>query len=176
MIKHIAKKVISFLCGFMDTPYFAILLVSIELFCFYFGLDLVIIGTISFFISLAFLFKKKLNCVLVIFLFMSSMISIEKSPAGVQPTSDVLFYFKPPVYIFCIICVSIPALIILCKAFLNIIKKQIRIDTFFVTCIFFAFALSMNGIFIEKTNFLNFMFGFFMLLHYIRIFASIKQN
>ena len=65
-----ANFIIDKICDFFDTPYFALVVGVIELLFYYLGIDLVTIVVISLVTSFAFLFKKNLNSILVIFLFM----------------------------------------------------------------------------------------------------------
>ena len=161
------KSAISFLCDFIDTPYFALILVCIELFSHYFGLDLLIICVISFCLTFVFVFKKNLNCTLMIFFFMSSMISLKNSPANTNPDSNSYFYFQPAVYITCIIFASIPVIAITLKAIKNIVNKRISLNAFFISTLVLGLFFLTNGLFRDSYNPLDAMFGVFMFFFFV---------
>lgn len=158
---------------FFDTIYFAIALAVIELFSYFLGLDLLIIIVISLCISFAFLFKKNLNCTLILFLFLSSMISIKNSPANEAIGNNSGYYFNPGVYVTCIIFTAIPATIITIKAVLNVIKKKIHVDSFFISTIALGIVFLTNGILSDKYNPLGTMFGGFMFFFFVILLFAV---
>lgn len=171
------KKVIGKICGFFDSIYFPISFCAIELLCYYLGLDIAIIAIVSLSLSFVFLFKKELNCVLILFLFMSSMISLKNSPASLYiPNCNPGYYFQPGIYITCIIFVVLPALIVIVKAIKNLKDKKIEFDGFFYSCLIFGAALLFNGLFTSDYTLLDSMFGLFMFFFFvILLFAILPQ-
>ena len=168
ILKNKIQKIVFFLCNFMDTPYFALVLAFIELFCYYLGLDLLIIGVMSFCLSFAVAFKKNLNCLLVIFLFLTSTISSINSPS-----CNSNYYFQPYVYISCIFFAAIPVLTIIYKAIRNIIQKKVQLNALFFSIIVLGLAFLTNGIFYKEYNLLNVMFGMFMFFFFVILFFAV---
>ena len=161
---------------FMETPYFALLLCFLEVLCYYLSLDLFIIITVSFFISFGFLFKKNLNCLLVIFLFMASMISLKNSPANIDMNSNNTFFFEPSSYITCFIAVAIPVLIVLARAIQNFILGKISFGWTSFSTILLGVIFLFNGAFSNSYNNLNFLFGLFMLFFFTIFYFSVYPD
>lgn len=158
---------------FFDTIYFAIALAAIELISYYLGLDLLIIIVVSLCISFAFLLKKNLNSSLVLFLFLSSMISFKNSPANEADGNNAAYYFQPQVYITCIIFAAIPVTIIIVRAIMNIVQKKVRIDAFFISTVALGVFFLTNGLFSNKYIALDTMFGAFMFFFFVVLLFAV---
>ena len=170
----IFKKRIDKLSYFFDTPYFAFILGSIELICYYLGLDLALIIVISLSISFVALFKEKLNCLLVIFLFMSSMISLKNSPTDMIFNENRDYYFQPSVYITCIIFAAIPVLILTGRAIKNIATKKIEFESLFIATIIFGITLLTNGLLTTGYNYSDLVYGLFMFFFFVILFIAVR--
>ena len=166
------QSIILKISNFFDTPYFALCLAAIELFCYVLALDLVIIVFISICLTFAFLFKKQLNCVLVLFLFMATMISVKHSPANVDPNSGRNYFFNTYVYVTCIIATAIPGTIVVARLIENFIRKRIAFDSVFFSTICLGAAFLLNGLFSENYSLQDFMFGGFMVFFYVILFFA----
>ena len=169
-VKVKTKSIIDAVCNFFDTSYFALLLSLIELFCYFLGLDLALIVFISLCISFVFVFKKSLNCIFVLFLCLSSLVSLKNSPANTKELST--FYFQPSVYITCFIFIFLPVLCILIRFAKNLIKKRISIDSLFYFSLILGVSLLTNGIFNSQYDILNLMFGGFMFFFFVILFYA----
>lgn len=167
----IFRKIIDRISAFMDSIWFAVVLGLIELLSYYLGLDLIIILCVSFFLSFALLFKKNLSCLLPLFLFMSSMVSLKNSPGNVENQNG--FYFSSLIYVPCIIAVAIPVCIVLYFAIFNLIKKKIDFNTLLISILILGVAFLANGLFCDSYIFLDFVFGFFMFFFFLLLFLAI---
>lgn len=170
------KKVIDNICGFMDTPYFSMALVAIQLTFYFLGLDIFNIVLISLIISFSFIFKKNLNILLTIFLFMATMISVKNSPGfgGHGVDNEIKsYFFKPEIYITAIIFAAIPVSIAIIKAILNFVNKKIEINISFVVTILAGIGFLTNGLFIKPYNPLNLMYGLFMFFFIVILYFAI---
>lgn len=168
------KNIVFKVSNFIDTPFFSIALAILELCCFYLHLDLVNIFVISFFLTFVFLFKKKLNCLLTIFLFMSSMISIENSPANIYGNCN--FYFETFNIVFCVVAACIPVLAATLRCLQNFIKKKIEFKALTISTFVFGGMLLLNGLNFSDYNAMNFLFGLFMFFFFTILFFAIYPN
>lgn len=173
-IKNKARKIIDSISKFMDTMYFALALVGLELFCYYLELDLLIIIVVSLTVTFALLFKKDLNCLFFIFLIMSSMISLGNSP-GNSPLKSY-YYFEPGVYITCIFAAAIPVIIATVKGIKNIVKGNFKSPALLITIFALCIALFVNGIFSELYEPLDALFGIFMVFFFGIFFIAIAPQ
>lgn len=172
-MRNFFNKAVLKISSFFDTSYFAMMLAGIELLCYYLGLDLVVIVVISLVTSFAFLFKKNLNCLLVIFLFMSTMISLKNSPANEDLFSNSGYYFQPGVYITCIVFAAIPVGIVIFTAIKNFVQKKISFDKVALSTILVGIAFLLSGSFSKTYNPLNTMFGGFMFFFFVVLFFAV---
>ena len=175
-IKHIFQMILQKISAFMDTPFFAILFAAVELFSYYMGLDLVIILFVSISLTFAALFKKNLNVLLIIFFFMSSMISYNNSPANTFDWNNNQYYFQPGVFIPCIIGAAIPISIIIVRSIMNIVKKRIKFNAVFFSVIALGVAFLINGNFTSPYNPANLMFGVFMLFFFVILYFGVAPD
>lgn len=179
--KSSIHSVIDKISEFMNTPYFSICLVVFQLISYFLGLDIFNIALISLLISFSFLFKKNLNVLLVIFLFMATMISIKHSP-GAGGLSNVIkeYYFKPVIFITAIISAAIPVSIAIVKCVVNIVKRRIEFNASFYAIIFLGVGFLFNGLGNSPYNPLNLMYGlfmcFFLTILYFAILPQIEIN
>lgn len=169
--KEKIKKGINAISKFMDTMYFAIVLVCIELFCYFLELDLITILTVSFFITFALLFKKNLNCLLVIFLTMGSIISLGKSPGNIPLKS--LYYFQPSVYMTCIVAAGVPVIIATVKGIRNCVKQEFKSTPLLISIFVLCLTFLINGIFSDTYRPLDALFGVFMVFFFGILFLAI---
>ena len=173
-MKNKINKIINSISNFMDTMYFALALVCLELFCYYLELDLLIIIVVSLAVTFALLFKKDLNCLFFIFLCMSSMISLGNSP-GNSPLKSY-YYFEPGVNITCIFAAAIPVIIALVKGIKNIIKGNFKSPALLISIFALCIALFINGIFSELYEPLDALFGIFMVFFFGVFFIAIAPQ
>ena len=159
---------------FMDTLYFALALVGVELFCYYLELDLLIIVLVSLLVSFTLLFKKDLSCLLFIFLCMGSMISYGNSPGNSVVESN--YYFQPGVYITCIIAVAIPVTIAIVKCVLNLAKGNFKNTPLLISIFGLCIVLLINGIFSDLYKPLDALFGVFMVFFFGVFFIAIAPQ
>jgi len=172
----LSNKGILKISSFFDTPLFAFILTAIELLCYFLGLDLLIISVISLCLSFAFLFKKNLNCTLVLFLFMTSMISLKNSPSNFTGSSNDTYYFQPYVYIPCIVAVAIPAIICTIRCIKNVVNHRLKFNGVFFSTIGVGIALLCNGLFKGTYNPLDTLFGFFICFFFVVLFFSVLPD
>ncbi|MCR5308837.1 MAG: O-antigen ligase family protein [Bacilli bacterium] len=173
-IKNKAKEVIDAISKFMDTMYFALALVGIELLCYYLELDLITILVVAISATFALLFKKDLNCLFFIFLCMSSMISFGNSPGNI--TSQPTYYFQPGVYITCIIAAAIPISIATYKGIKNIVKGNFKNTPLLISIFALCIVFFINGIFSELYKPLDALFGVFMVFFFGIFFIAIAPQ
>lgn len=165
---------ISKICSFMNSIWFAGLLAIIEIICYYLGLDLIIIAIVSLSITFNYLFNHKLNSILVIFLFMSSMISLKNTPSSNDSFNN--YYFRIEIITLCIIFVSIPVSTVIARFIFNIIRKNIKFDSLFCFTILFGVTLITNGLLTDKYDVLNTVFGIFMFFFFVvLLYASMPS-
>ncbi|MCR5309400.1 MAG: O-antigen ligase family protein [Bacilli bacterium] len=167
------KRAILWVSNFMDTPYYAIFLALVSLLSYFLGLDLLNISIISISISFSLLFKKKLNCLLIIFLFMACMISKKHSPVAVIDNGDREFFYRPSNYIFCIVAASIPVVICIFKSAVNIKNGDFFSFKLLIVTFLFGLALLTNGLMNEAYNPLNLSFSLFMFFFFVFLFFGI---
>lgn len=164
----------------MDTPYFAILLAVLELTFYYLSLDLAIICVISLCLTFSVIFKKNLNVLLIIFFFMSSMISFNHSPGNIffpdDPLVDRYYYYQPEVFIPCIVAAAIPVISIIVRCIANFAKRRIKFTATNIVVITFGFLLLLNGLLIDKFNPFNLLFAVFILFFYVILFFGILPD
>lgn len=166
------KNGIECVSNYLDTPFFALFLLILEIFCYYFSLDLVAIIIVSFFLSFSFLFKKNLNCLLILFLFLATTISLKNSPANEFSLSNN-FYYKTSSIIVCAIAAFIPISIAIGRMIYNFFLKKIKIDGMTLSVIFFGVALLTNGLLNEKYNYSNLVFGLSMFFFFVILFLAV---
>lgn len=162
--------------AFMDTPWFGATLAAIELFSYYLSLDLLIILTVSFFLTFSLAFKKNLNCILVLFLFLSSMISYKNSPANIYLDGNSGYFYKSYVLILCIIAAGFPIFFVVFRAIRNLQSKLIPMNLMIVSSVILSLSFLTNGLFAANYDWHNIMYGFFMLFFFLILFIALLPN
>lgn len=173
MKTNAVKKVLDWVSNAMDTPFFAMFLAALELVCYYLGLDLVVIWTISACITFTYAYKKNMNSILVVFLFMCTMISLKNSPGNNRTDpSSVEYYYQPVVYINCIVAVAIPAVTIITRCIYNIATRKVKFNLAFIATIILCLAFMSNGMFRGEYNEMDRVFGLFMVFFFFFLFYA----
>ncbi len=174
MKTNFIKKALDWVSNTMDTPFFAMFLVVLELVCYYLGLDLVVIWTISACITFTYAYKKNMNSILVVFLFMCTMISLKNSPGNNHSWSETIvdYYYRPVIYINCIVAVAIPAVTIVCRCIYNLATRKIDFNLSFIATIILCLAFMSNGMFRGEYNNMDRVFGLFMVFFFFFLFYA----
>lgn len=174
LIKKWCFKGVKATSDFMDTAYFGLLLAAVELCCYYLEIDLVSIIVISLFMTFALIFKKNLNCFICLLLFLSTMISLGKSPGNTEVKSN--FYFQPEVYITCIVAASVPIVLVIYRLVKNFAEHKIEYNLMFISTGILCIAFFLNGVFSDTYTPLDAAFGIFMIFFFFCLFYALLPN
>lgn len=176
MKAFVDNKLTKAVTQWMNTPYYSLVLLVLTLVSHYFGLDVFLIGLISLLITVNYLFQKNMNCMLVTFLFMCTMISIQNSPGNRIHGIDVSYYFEPRIYLPIIVFVAIPAVSATYRAIANIVEGKTKVDGIFITSLVLGIAFLTNGVFSKDYTPLNLMFGSFMFFFFFVLFIATRPH
>lgn len=156
--------------------YFPFVTAAVALFCYFLGLDLLIMYFIAITSALILVFCEDLTPLVSNFLFMSIMVSPANSPSYMSTSQNQGYYSSPAVYSQLIVLVVLMLAAMAYRMAITAKNKKFKLTpTFYGLCALSA-AFILNGIFSPDYNPLNLVYGVFMAFFFLVIFVLIKDN
>ncbi len=158
----------------LASKYFPFVTAAITLFCYYLGLDLVLIYYISLTGMLILLLLDDATPFISVMLFLGIMISYKNSPSDVMGDSD--YYFRTANLVQIFIILSLYILTVLYRIILTVSRKKFKFTpAFFGLCGLSAIFL-LNGLCSENYTAKNLLYGLIMSASFLGVFCVLKDN
>lgn len=161
----------------LASKYYPFVTAAVALFCYYLGLDVVIIYFIGITSILMLLLLDDLTPLISNFLFMNVMVSPQHAPAtDAVENYNSYYFFHPAVLSFVIIIIVLMVAAIIFRIVMTIKKGNFKLTpTFFGLCAFAA-VMILGGLFSKGYDPMNLVFGAVMAALFLGIFSLMKDN
>lgn len=169
-----ALRAVNMLKRVLTSRWLPFITAAVVLFCYYLGLDLIIIYYITITAVLCLLLLKDITPVIGIFIFMHCMISNQNSPSSTVTSSN--YFLQPAVFGQLIACACIFGAAIVYRVILGLRKRTLKPCRVLWGLCALAAVFLLNGAFYGGYNPLNLFYGFAMAFLFLGIFALIGGN
>ncbi len=158
----------------LASKFFPFVTAAVNVFCYYLGLDLVIIYYTAIVGTLILILCDDLSPLISLFLFMNIMVTKQHSPSYLTGGSD--YYFQTAVLAQVIVCISSLVIAVFYRIVKLCLERKFKATPVFYGLCALAIALIANGMFSENYKPTDLMYGAFMAFFFLGIFVLLKDN
>jgi O-antigen ligase len=167
-----ANPIVSGIKYALSSEYYPFVTAPIVLFCYYMGLDMLLIYYFAFSIMLMVLLLDDLSPLVTNFLFLNIIISKQNSPSTTAAASDYFFQTANVAQIIALI--SIDVIAIFFRIILSVKQKKFKLNFTFLSLAAFSFILLFNGVLAEGYTAMNLVYGIFMAFFFVGIYSVMQ--